>query len=264
MVVVILLAHHDDEYFLSARIEREVTVGNDVYVVYTTHGSAYGTSPERREGESLRALGLLRVPPSHVIFVGRDHEVADGSAAGRGPEILSACRAALDRLAVGRLITPAWEGGHPDHDVTHLVGRRLSREWGIGHEMYEFPLYTAAGAPRGFFRVNRFPASRGHRHDSRLRLVERLRALFLARCYTSQWRSFVGLLPEATVRFLLLGTQQLRRVPPGDIDYTQPPHPKPLYYEMRFGADFETIAADARSILGQGDAADVAHFRSQA
>ena len=221
-------------------------------VAYTTWGSAYGTSGDTRESESLRALMTLGVAPGSVVLLGRQLEVADGYAAASSAKVLTRCREAFRDSAIERLITVAWEGGHPDHDITHLVAKRLATDWQVQDEFYEFPLYTAAGAPPPLFRVNRFSGDAGDTSHTRLGFRERVSAFMLARCYPSQWKSFVGLLPEAAVRYLIQGQQQLRRVAAGaQDDRGQParPHDGPLFYERRFNLSFESLVAEAAPLL---------------
>lgn len=166
MNVLILLAHHDDECFVSVRIRREVDAGNRVLVAFTTCGSAYGTSRDVREAESFRALGRLGIPMTDVLLLGRELDVEDGRAGAGCGAILTRCREIARQVAIGRIVTVAWEGGHPDHDITHLVARRLALEWHIENDLLEFPLYTASGAPPRLHRVGRFNDRRG-RHRTR-------------------------------------------------------------------------------------------------
>ena len=89
-------------------------------------------------------------------------------------------------------------------------------------------------------------------------LGERVFAVRLVSCFPSQWRSWVGLLPEAAIRYLVLGRQQLRRVSPQEYDGVGPPHrphPGQLFYERRFGTAFESILDQAKPLLlGRGPA----------
>ena len=252
MNVLVLLAHHDDEFFVSARIRRELKSGNRVLVTYTTWGSAYGTPAEIREAESQRALAMMGVPARDIVMLGRELGIVDGSAGANCASILNRCREIYRTSRVERIITPAWEGGHPDHDITFLVAKRLATESGARDELYEFPLYTAAGAPSRLFRVNRFAGQGGETAHSALGQRERITSVLLARCYRSQWRSFVGLLPEAAARFVILGRQELRlvRAPsPGASEPPERPHRGPLFYQQRFGVSFEDLLSDAAPLL---------------
>lgn len=87
---------------------------------------------------------------------------------------------------------------------------------------------------------------------------ERVFAVTLVSCFPSQWRSWVGLLPEAAIRFLFLGRQQLRKVSTQECEGVGPPHrphPGQLFYERRFGTAFESLLDQARPLLdGDGSA----------
>jgi GlcNAc-PI de-N-acetylase len=237
--LLVLLAHNDDEYFVSAAISRERAAGTGVYILYTTHGSAYGVPTGVREAESLAALASLGVSPTHIRHVGHECAVRDGTAHKHVRQLLSACHDAFPGVAFTRLLTMAWEGGHPDHDTTYLIAAELAREWHPGQGLWEFPLYTQVGAPPPFFRTMRSIPGRSGATSIRLLLSQRVSLFFLFRFYPSQWRSFLGLLPESAWRILVRGTQPLRLV---NLE-TEPsrPHPGRLYYERRYGVTFETL-----------------------
>ena len=247
--VLVLLAHHDDEYFCTARLRREVAHGSAVHVAYTTYGSGYGTQPEVREAESRRVFLHIGIPEEQVREIGRELGVFDGHAV----EHLQVLHDTVPQVYAGerfeRIITLAWEGGHPDHDATHLIAVRLAADWGITAELHEIPTYTGEGAPGALFRVNWFRPGRSGRVPEGLGWRARFQAFLLARHYRSQWRSFLGLLPEAAIRMLLQGRQELRRVAPGEVDHRVPPHPGGLFYERRFGMRFERFLEHARPFL---------------
>ena len=243
--LLVFLAHNDDEYFVSAAIARERSAGTGVYVLYTTHGNAHGVPTGVREAESLAALASLDVSPTQVRHVGRECDVRDGTAHENLERLLDACRDPFPGVAFTRLLTVAWEGGHPDHDATYLIAAELAREWHLGHGLCEFPLYTQVGAPPPLFRTMRSIPGRPDATTIRLLLSQRVRLFFLFRFYPSQWRSFAGLLPESAWRILVRGTQPLRLV---NLE-TEPsrPHPGRLYYERRYGVTFETLMAAFRA-----------------
>ena len=100
-------------------------------MAFTTCGSAYGTSRDVREAESFRALARLGIPISHVLLLGRELDVEDGQAGAACATILARRLEIARQVTIERLVTVAWEGGHADHDITHLVARRLALEWHI-------------------------------------------------------------------------------------------------------------------------------------
>jgi len=70
------------------------------------------------------------------------------------------------------------------------------------------------------------------------------------RRYASQWKTFVGLAPEAFVKLVLLRRETLRECPPPIHDYRKPPHARPLFYERRFRVLFEDFATATDSFIG--------------
>lgn len=153
--VLVLLAHNDDEYFVSAAITRERAATNEVHILYTTHGSAYGVPTAVREAESTAALTRLGVSPTHIRHIGRECGIRDGTALENLLQLSKACRDAFPGVAFSGLLTVAWEGGHPDHDATYLIAAELAREWHLEQDLYEFPVYTQVGAPPPLFRTMR-------------------------------------------------------------------------------------------------------------
>lgn len=244
--VLLLLAHNDDEYFASGAIVRELDAGNEVYVVHTTHGSVTGVPSGVREAETLAALRRLGIPASRVRNVGRESGTGDGRAIGNLLRLRVGARDAFPAVRFARVLTVAWEGGHPDHDVTHLIALALAREWRI--PLFEFPLYTQLGAPRPLHRTMRLAPGRPGDRSFRIPVARRFRLFLLFRCYPSQWRTFVGLLPEASWRLLVQGIQPLRAVDTG----VQPtrPHDGPLYYEGRFATTYDALVAAFRELTG--------------
>ena len=248
--VLVLLAHNDDEYFVSAAITRERAATNEVHILYTTHGSAYGVPTGVREAESTAALTRLGVSPTHIRHIGRECGIRDGTALENLLQLSNACRDAFPGVAFSGLLTVAWEGGHPDHDATYLIAAELAREWHLEQDLYEFPVYTQVGAPPPLFRTMRLIPGRPGATTIRLPLSQRVKLFFLFRFYPSQWRSFAGLLPESGWRILVRGTQPLRHV----TLEAEPsrPHPGRLYYERRFGVTFETLMAAFKAFKALG------------
>jgi LmbE family N-acetylglucosaminyl deacetylase len=244
--VLLLLAHHDDEYFVTARLLREVAAGNSVHVVFATHGSVRGTAASVREHESAQLFARIGIPQSRVNELGRELQILDGQAVDNLSRIRDGCLRAYQETTFSRLITLAWEGGHPDHDATHLVAQNLATRWAIP-QLFEFPVYTQAGAPSFLFRVNRFSGKQTAPLAERVGFAERLRLFLWFRLYPSQWRSFLGLLPEAAFRMLVQGRQQLRQV--ASTDYLRPPHEGRLFYEKRFSTTFDSFLTRARPFI---------------
>lgn len=244
-----LFAHADDEFFFAPRIKRLVAAGRPVYCVYATDGAARGADPEVRRRESARALAQLGVPETHQFYLGVTQGIPDGQAHRAIARLAAAIEDFARARPLGEVYVHAWEGGHADHDATHLVGVALARTLGVPR-VCECPAYHARS--RLPFRVMRFIPRPGPVEVQRLTLAEGLFCLGLMGSHPSQWRTWLGLGPEAFWRLVVQRRHACR--PVAGIDYTRPPHPGPLLYETRFGVSF----AEFRAATGEFVAARIA------
>lgn len=112
--------------------------------------------------------------------------------------------------------TPAYEGGHPDHDSTNALARELvSRQPALrGFEYAEYN--NASGRPAS----HAFPRTHGTEYDLVLSLEEaRFKQQRLATYRSARTAlSYIGLERECFR-------------PLDEYDYSQPPHPGTLFYE---------------------------------
>ncbi|MCI4398707.1 MAG: PIG-L family deacetylase [Acidobacteria bacterium] len=236
-----LLAHHDDEFFISPRILHEKRSGARVSVVFLTHGSIYGAPSAKRSAESAKALASLGIGATDILALGEKESIFDMSLCDKMDAAARALESWFAGSPPGRIYTHAWEGGHPDHDAAHLLGAFLAKRFGLLDDLYEFPCYS--GGFGSVARVMRLRPCAGEVMERRLTLREGLRALSLMRYFPSQWKSLIGLLPEASWRLLVLRRESLRKVPARD--YHLRPHPGRLFYERRYGISFETFISRA-------------------
>lgn len=239
---VFLLAHPDDEFACSIGIARSVERGREVVVVYTTDGGYGGQSRARREAESLVVLTELGVRPQVVHFVGSDVSIPDG----RLVEHLDRARDALSRLlppVIETLYLPAWEGGHQDHDATHLVGLSLADR---ASDVRQFPLYRALGREGPLFQALAPLSENGPVAVEEAPLGERAAAFARCFAYPSQWRSFLGLAPFALVRLTRHGFVH-QPVDPARVSAA--PHVGAPLYERRGVMTFAAFAATASAFI---------------
>jgi LmbE family N-acetylglucosaminyl deacetylase/predicted N-acetyltransferase YhbS len=244
--LLVLLAHNDDEFFVSPLLHREIASGTQVWVAYLTHGSIYGADSGARVSESRAVLQGLGLPPEQVLSIGITADIFDGRLASHVEGAYKAMLAALAGIPIDRLWTLAWEGGHPDHDAANLIGAALART--LGCEAFEFPAYNAHRLPAGLFRVMAFPRSSRDTPVIPIGVREGIDAMRRALRYRSQRRTFLGLAPGAMLEFLWHRRQHLRPIP-SDRDYRRPPHEGLLYYERRFGTTFRDFHAQVQPFL---------------
>ncbi len=245
--VLFLFAHPDDEFACSMWMRRLVRDGEQLSCVYLTDGGFGGQATERRERESLIALGRLGIPATDVRFLGRERGVGDGTL----PDVLGPAWDALEEWAravgpVKRIVVPAWEGGHQDHDAAHLLGLELARRHACPVE--QVPLYNGVGLPGPFFRVLHPLASNGLVTAYRADWRERIAAIALCLIYRSQWKTWVGLLPFFALKMVFSGRFPRQAAEPARV--AQPPHEGSLLYERRGAYTYGRFRTQAESFIG--------------
>jgi LmbE family N-acetylglucosaminyl deacetylase len=229
---VFLLPHQDDEAPVFQEIERLVKAGAPLAVAYLTSGHDSGEPDRRRTQESQYVLGNMGVPCEAIHFIGSDLKVPDG-------DLMSHLDALHQRLSamiqagggLASIHMPAWEGGHQDHDASHILGVALANEHQALAHAYQFPSYHGYKLPGILYRVlNPLPAN-GPPETTRLSWGQRLRYLRYLTHYRSQTMTWVGLGPFFALHYLLQGTQV--RQPVSVERLFERPHEGPMLYERR-------------------------------
>jgi LmbE family N-acetylglucosaminyl deacetylase len=211
-------------------IDRVLRAGGRALCIFLTDGAGRGTDPGRRNGESLRALSRLGVPPADIRFLGTSLGIADGALIDHLREVDSALGPLLAGAApIARIVVHAWEGGHQDHDAAHLLGVGAATQLGILGASRQFPLYRAARrGPLPYVGLTALAAN-GLIDASTFARVRGLTYLRTAFGYRSQWRAVLALLPFLAWRYALRPRQQLQ---PLTLARTaQRPHAGRLLYE---------------------------------
>ncbi len=243
---LVVLAHHDDEFFCSALIAREHARLQHLIVAYTSHGSVYrpGLGGVRSE-ETKQAFEKLKITNLTLIPVGQELDVFDGQVDQNLPRLFAHLILRLDLFDVTRVVAMAWEGGHADHDASHLLAVAIARKLQVKKdEVLEFPSYNSCHVPRPFFKVGKF-AEGGSSSESNLSLGEAARCLRMILLYHSQWKSFLGLLPGITWQLMIQRQQQIRQV--ADYNYRHPPHGGELFYRRRFHRTFQSFLENTKA-----------------
>lgn len=237
-------AHQDDEIATATRILHLIRQGWAVSCVYLTNGEGRAAKSGVRDEESRRVLGELGVDLPRVHFLGSRERVPDGSLFEHLERALELLEAAMPD-APDEVWTLAYEGGHQDHDASHLVAIAYALRRDI--PCFEMPLYHGYGLPGPFFNTLAPLRSGGAWAERRIALSEGFRIALLCRYYTSQRKTWLGLLPEALLR-LALGRKEWAR--PAELARVQDkPHRGKLFYERRFGVTWEEFAAKARPFV---------------
>lgn len=240
MTALFLFAHQDDEVGVFHCIEKERRLGQRVVCCILTDGGFGGVSPDARNRESLAVLTDLGVAAGDVRFIGASAGIHDQhlhESLGEAHALLSEAIASF-REDIRTIYAPAWEGGHPDHDATHLIARKLASSLPQGCDVWQFPLYHGENCTGPLFRVLSPLEGNGQVICEPIPWIKRGQYLMLAATrYPSVLGTWLGLLPFIFWRYLVSGVQSLQRA-------DQPlhrPHPGRLYYEKRGFAHFESF-----------------------
>jgi LmbE family N-acetylglucosaminyl deacetylase len=217
---LILIPHPDDEVVGCAiAISHARAAGAEFSGLYLTTGvparerlwpwrrSSYPALAERRREEARRAAAALGIMP--VGFLDWPSRTLKSHL----DEAMAAISRVLAERQIDEIWTPAWEGGHQDHDVTNFLASRLADRAPIR----EFAEYNLAG---GRLRSQSFVRPNGTEQILRLTAEEvRLKADLVA-IYRSE---------RLNLRYVGLRQESLRTL--AHYDYGAPPHPGRLFYE---------------------------------
>ncbi len=247
---LILVPHPDDEVVGCAiAISRARAAGAEISALYLTTGvpgrervwpwrrSRYEDLVARRREEARRAADVLGISP--VGF----HDWSSRTLKAHLDQAMAAISQALVERSIDEIWTPAWEGGHQDHDVTNFLAARFAGKLPVR----EFAEYNLAG---GRVQSQAFPQSNGTEEVLILTAEEaQLKAALLA-LYRSE---------RLNLRYVQLRQESLRPLP--HYDYRAPPHAGRVFYE-RFqwvplrhpSVDFEPSATVRARLAAWGDA----------
>jgi len=234
-----VFAHPDDEFAIFPWIEDAIGKGGDVHVAWLTDGGWGGQSIERRQRESVSVLNGFGVKTQNMHFLGARLGIADGNL----HECLSRAVPVLLQLAretrAEEIMIPAWEGGHQDHDAAHLAGLCVADL--TNAPAWEYSLYNGRNLPGALFTVLSLIPREGEVEVLHTSFAHRVKCVATCLRYSSQWKSFVGLLPLYAWQ-LRSGSAFVRRRAYRDATL-QRPHEGRLLYERRTGLTWDAFAA---------------------
>jgi LmbE family N-acetylglucosaminyl deacetylase len=245
MTIAYIFAHFDDEFGVAPLILDAVHEGRPQHFLYVADYESPAQA-DRRRAESVAYLARLGVGDARLDHVGRGSGALDGAVHRALPALYVRLRARLAELGpIDTLVTPAWEGGHADHDACAALACRLAADLGVA-EVLQFTLYHGAGLSWRFFRALAPLAENGPVERRVVGPREAVRWASGVRHFPSQLSTWIGLWPAM---FLGLarhgwGVQRLR---PERL--RERPHAGPLYYERAFGVPYAEVREAADALL---------------
>lgn len=246
MAVVFILAHFDDEYCALPLILQAQAAGEACRFLFVADYRAAGMA-RRRMAETRAFLGRFGVPPEHVVHVGAGSGVFDGAVVDGMPVALQRLRSALNDLPpASRFVTPAWEGGHPDHDCCAAMTVILASERG-GTPVWQFGLYNGRRFPRPFYRACSPIPENGV--ETRVPLGGGAWPAWVGavRFFPSQTWNWLGLWPSMFMTFVQRGGFACQQLTPERI--SERPHAGRLHYEWMFKTPYARVRAAVDAAL---------------
>lgn len=242
MHALFVFAHQDDEMATATRIAHLLREGATVSCAVLTNGEGRGIVSAVRDEESRRVLTDLGVDLRRVHFLGSETGIPDGQLHQHLDRALQLVEERM-REPIDEIYCLGYEGGHHDHDASHLVAVALAARRGLLDRCFEMPLYHGHRLRGPFFNVLAPLRTGGEWQSRKIGFREGLRLALLCRYYHSQRKTWLGLLPEAFLRLALARREWTRRVDPARL--LRKPHDGPLFYERRFHVRWEEFASSA-------------------
>ena len=227
--ILIFGAHQDDlEIAVGGLIHRLISSGEKVKVVCTTNGAPtnpiyyprFGISDSlnysnMRVRESLKAHSFLGLSKNDSIFLNfSDQALAENIF--EGVETISSI---LSDVKPGIIITPAYEGGHPDHDATRFIVEKAIKKTGLYSDNWEYTEYNRFNQ-----KINLFDFLEGDFEDIFLTRDEQSIKLKAFNSFQSQMKYIQPFLSSQ-----IMVREQLRKW--RKEDFSSFPHERPLHYE---------------------------------
>lgn len=239
--VLVYVAHQDDEVFISSKIQEHISMGDNVYVVYTCLSDQKGLKyRNKRIIESYQALKFIGLKKENIIYLG----FPDTKSHLHLKEILIRTKTVIDSLKPDLLYTSAYEGGNIDHDVANFIIGYLKGTQKPVIRVFEFPEYSPYKSIFPF-RIRSFPES-PPTIIRKLTKVEFKRVKAHWDFYKSQKFRF-GLFLEITVgKKKAFGYEYLRPLP--SHNYKLPPPAGRIAYHKYTPYDFSDFVREINKI----------------
>jgi LmbE family N-acetylglucosaminyl deacetylase len=236
MTIVHIFAHFDDEFCAWPLIHRALAEGREQRFIHVVdYGSARLAATRR--AETVAFLTSQGLPAGSELHLGAGTGWQDGELHRHIEPAYAALKAAVTG-PVERIVCPAWEGGHPDHDVCAALAVRLAADLG-GVPVDQIGLYQGKGLPWIFYRAVTPLSENGPVREIRLKLSEWGRWLAAVRAFSSQFKAWSGLLPAMIATYALQRGFHYQALDPARIGMR--PHAGRLLYETMFKTPYGVV-----------------------
>ena len=239
MTVVHILAHFDDEYCALPLIWEARRQGLQQRFLYLADYRDESLAA-RRLHETRTFLARQGVPESAVRPIGLGTGAYDQSThravAVLFPRLLAE---AAEAGAVSRLVVPAWEGGHMDHDACAFMAVRLAQQ--IAAPVRQFSLYSGQGLPGPLLRGGAPLGENGPVTRLALKPGDWLRWMAGVRAFPSQAYAWSGIWPAMFWGMARRGGFGWQALAPERVEAR--PHAGPLFYERMFKVPYDEVRA---------------------
>ncbi|MDB5425037.1 MAG: hypothetical protein JWQ29_2453 [Phenylobacterium sp.] len=249
MAIVYILAHFDDEFCAWPLIRQALADGREQRFIHVVDYRTPELSATRL-AETLAFLKGQGVPATSELHLGAGTGWQDGELHRHTQAAYAALRAAVTG-PVERIVCPAWEGGHPDHDVCAAMAARLAADLG-GVPIDQISLYQGKRLPWILYRAATPIPENGPVRSVRLKPAEWARWLCAVVAFPSQLKAWAGLLPAMIATFALQGAFRYQALDPARIGMR--PHAGDLLYEKMFRTPYAVVRAAADSLAEDGKA----------
>jgi len=236
MSVVYILAHLDDEYCALPLILEAARAGLEQRFLYLADYRDPRLAA-RRLAETHAFLARYGIASAAIRAIGLGAGAYDQSLHRSVKQLYPQVRAEVATAApVTRLVAPAWEGGHMDHDACAFLGVRLAAE--IDAPVRQFTLYNGPGLPGPLLRGGAPLPENGQATRVRLTPAEWLDWMTGVRAFPSQAYAWSGIWPAMFAGMARRGFAWQALTP----ERVQArPHAGPLFYERMFKVSYEEV-----------------------
>ena len=237
---IFFLAHYDDEFGIYEDIRIHIAQKIPLHIMYLTSSNFNEGSNKIRENESLSVLKKLGVKRNQVSFVGKELSIPDLALKENLINAFIKCKLLIKKMGnVKTIYSPAYEGGHPDHDVLNFLCSKFILTSQLKIEGWQFPLYCGPGLIGPLFYLFKPLKKNGKVKIKKIKLVNIRLFLKLVFIYKSQIKTFLGLYPFYLIHMIFKRNAITQKINPNKI-YNKP-HAGKLLYERRKMDEFKKL-----------------------